>query len=121
MDIEALFGFLIFWVAPVWWHVNECKKNGRNLFVSIILCSLFVSIVWISFVGWLANFSFMHSLFSHLNFWIYIPLYIIGSLLGCFFMILVILPFGNAQDSYCKEGKIRFGLKIPKFIKSFFN
>ena len=121
MDIEALFGFLILWVAPVWWHVNECKKKGRNLIVSIILSSLFVSIVWICFIGWLANFSLMNSLFGHFNFWISLPLYILGSLLGCFLMILIIIPFGNAQDTYCKEGKIKFGIKKPKFIKSFFN
>lgn len=112
--------FIILWLGPILWNINECKKKKRNIFLSTILSTLFITIVWISFFGWMIGIGILSSLADGLKIWQWVPIYIFGSIITLIITVFLVLPFSNAYDSYLNTGKISVGFKLPKIIKNFF-
>ena len=76
MEDGAIIFILVLWLGPILWHVNECKKRKRNIFLSTILSTLFITIIWLSFFGWWIGIGVIDSLTDGLKVWLWIPIYI---------------------------------------------
>ena len=84
------------------------------------MSTLFITIVWISFFGWMIGIGILSSLADGLKIWQWVPIYIFGSIITLIITVFLVLPFSNAYDSYLNTGKISVGFKLPKIIKNFF-
>tara|TARA_A100001388_G_scaffold197547_1_gene149158 strand:- start:245 stop:616 length:372 start_codon:yes stop_codon:yes gene_type:complete len=121
MEDGAIIFILVLWLGPILWHVNECKKRKRNIFLSTILSTLFITIIWLSFFGWWIGIGVIDSLTDGLKVWLWIPIYIVSSIVTLILTVSLIVPFENAYDSYLKTGKITIGFKLPKILNKIFN
>ena len=122
MDFETILATFVMVVLPSWFNAQEGIKKGRNFLICYLLSSLMVCGAWLAFGMWLMSLNWIYDLVKgfDITWWIGAPIYFVLAAITSIAQLLIIIFFATLHSNYSETGIIKIGLRVPNFIKKYF-